>query len=266
MYGYSRQAYYKRRSRRKEKERVKQEVVEFVQEKRRRQTEEGAKKLYRKFRQESQTKIGRDQFIDVIRDVGLLVKRRRRWVKTTDSRHSFKTYPNLIKDKKIERVGQVVVADITYLETYEGFCFLSLLTDYYSRRIVGYAVSERLTVEGSLEALEMAVKNLPAGVKPIHHSDRGVQYCCHAYRNRLRKAGARISMTEEDHVYENALAERINGILKQELGLGRKLATIEQARKIVREAVEIYNGERLHMSLGYQTPNSVFRVSKSCLN
>jgi len=177
MYGYSRQAYYKRRSRRKEKERVKQEVVEFVQEKRKRQTEEGAKKLYRKFRQESQTKIGRDQFIDVIRDVGLLVKRRRRWVKTTDSRHSFKTYPNLIKDKKIERVGQVVVADITYLETYEGFCFLSLLTDYYSRRIVGYAVSERLTVEGSLEALEMAVKNLPAGVKPIHHSDRGVQYC-----------------------------------------------------------------------------------------
>lgn len=258
IYGYSRQAYYKRRGREEEQNQIKQEVIEFVLKKRHRQPQEGAKKLYLKFRKERNIKIGRDRFIDVMRDAKLLVERKRRYARTTDSRHGFRTYKNMVKNLTDIKVGTVIVGDITYLDTDEGFCFLSLLTDMTSRKIIGYEVSDRLMVEGSLKALDMAIRILPKNARFIHHSDRGVQYCCHAYINRLGEVNAQVSMTEEDHVYENALAERVNGILKQEFGLWRKFSSIEEARRAVKEAIEIYNGERLHMSLGYQTPNEVF--------
>jgi len=237
---------------------VANEVIEFVQCKRKRQTEEGAKKLHRKFRKESLTYIGRDQFIEVMREAGLLLERKRRWARTTDSRHRFKKHKNLVKGLAEVRVGDVVVGDITYLETSKGFCYLSLLTEMRSRKIIGYWVNDSLMVEGCLKALEMAIRNLPKDARFIHHSDRGIQYCCHAYVDRLGAAKAQISMTEEDHVYENALAERVNGILKQEFRLWRKFSSVEDARRAVKEAVEIYNEERLHMSLGYCTPEEVF--------
>lgn len=264
MYGYSRQAYYKRKSCYKERERLKDEVIMFVQGKRKRQPEEGSKKLYRKFRAESETKIGRDRFLDVMRGAGLLLERKRRWARTTDSRHSFRMHKNLVKDLEQIEVGDVVAGDITYLDAENDFYYLSLLTEMRSRKIVGYALSENLQVEGCLKALEMAIKNMPKGF--IHHSDRGIQYCCHAYVNRLKSVFARVSMTEENHVYENAMAERVNGILKQELGLDGRFRTIEEARQAVKEAVEIYNEERLHMSLDYKTPNEVFMANRGQWN
>jgi transposase InsO family protein len=147
------------------------------------------------------------------------------------------------------------VSDITYIATEDGFCYLSLITDVYSRKVVGYSLSQSLSIEGSLEALEKALASrTKKAQKLIHHSDRGVQYCSHAYVHRLQDAGITISMTEENHVYENALAERVNGILKMELGLGEKLLSYSVAQKLVSEAIDIYNNERLHMSLDYITP------------
>jgi transposase InsO family protein len=198
--------------------------------------------------------IGRDRLFRVLRMRGLLVRRKKRYVRTTQSAHRFKVYKNLIWDKKAERTERVYVADITYIDTMEGYCYLSLITDQYSRKIVGYAISKSLSIEGSVEALQMALgrtKN-PKGL--IHHSDRGIQYCSKGYTDVLKKKGVEISMTEENHVYENALAERVNGILKEELQLGERLISHKVGKKLVAEAVKIYNEERLHMSLDYVTP------------
>ena len=171
-----------------------------------------------------------------------------------EERHRLRKYGNLIRDLEINRPNQVHVADITYLETLEGFCYLALITDAYSRKIVGYDVSRSLTFEGSLRALQMALAQLSGPIQLIHHSDRGIQYCCHAYVELLNKHGVQISMTEEQHVYENAKAERVNGILKSEFLLGDCLASIDLAERMVKDTIPIYNNERLHLSLNYQTP------------
>lgn len=198
--------------------------------------------------------IGRDRLLSVLRKKGLLVRRKKKYVRTTQSVHRFKVYKNLILDKKAQRAERVYVADITYIDTMEGNCYLSLITDQYSRKIVGYALSKSLSIEGSVEALEMALRRTKKPQALIHHSDRGIQYCSKGYTDLLRKKGVRISMTEENHVYENALAERVNGILKEELKLGEKLISYSVAKRLVDEAVKIYNEERLHMSLDYITP------------
>lgn len=198
---------------------------------------------------------GRDRLHETLKEAGLLVRRRRSYRRTTDSQHGFKVYKNLVRDKRVERAEEVLVSDITYLETTEGFCYLSLVTDLYSRKILGYEVSRSLSIEGSLKALETAVSQLKDPRGTIHHSDRGIQYCSKAYVQRLERSEMKISMTERDHVYENALAERVNGILKDEFMLGERLASYEIARTMVKEAVEIYNNERLHMSLDYVTPH-----------
>jgi transposase InsO family protein len=165
-----------------------------------------------------------------------------------------KVYKNLIKEEEAQRPEQVFVADITYLETMEGYCYLSLITDWYSRKIMGYAVSRSLSIEGSVRALKMALRMTKNPKLLIHHSDRGIQYCSKGYTEILKKQGVRISMTEENHVYENAVAERVNGILKDELQLGEKLVSFRVAERMVKEAIQIYNEERLHMSLKYMTP------------
>ena len=198
--------------------------------------------------------IGRDRLFGVLRRNGLLVKKKRKYVRTTQSAHRFKVYKNLIWDEKVKRCEGVYVADITYLDTLEGYCYLSLITDQYSRKIVGYALSKSLSIEGSVEALQMALRETKNPKELIHHSDRGIQYCSRGYTELLKKKGVQISMTEENHVYENALAERVNGILKDELQLGKKLLSYSMAKELVDEAVKIYNEERLHMSLGYITP------------
>jgi transposase InsO family protein len=198
--------------------------------------------------------VGRDHLFELLRAHNLLIRRRRNARQTTDSRHRLDKHRNRIRDLEITRPNQVYVADITYLQTLEGFCYLALLTDAYSRKIVGYDVSRSLSIEGSLRALEMALKALPGTLPLIHHSDRGIQYCSHAYVDLLMKHGVQISMTEDNHVYENAKAERVNGILKNEFLLDETLASVDVAKQLVPDSIQIYNNERLHLSLNYQTP------------
>ena len=198
--------------------------------------------------------IGRDRFFNLLRKNNLLVQKRKKYVRTTQSYHRFKIYRNLIKSIKIDCPNQVYVADITYLRTLEGFCYLALITDAYSRKIVGYDVSQSLNIDGSIRTLKMALKGVKKPNELIHHSDRGIQYCSHDYVNILKDKNVKISMTEENHVYENALAERVNGILKTEFMLGETLSSFEIAKELVRESIKIYNEERPHMSINYLTP------------
>jgi transposase InsO family protein len=153
--------------------------------------------------------------------------------------------------------GQAVVSDITYIRTCEGFMYLALMMDAYSRVVVGYDCSDSLESQGAVGALKMAISGgrLQAGC--VHHSDRGSQYCCKDYVGRLRSGGFKISMTEDNHCYENASAERLNGILKQEYGLGNGFVSKSQARRSVAEAVRLYNWRRPHQSLNYRVPMAV---------
>ena len=152
------------------------------------------------------------------------------------------------------------VSDVTYLRSVEGFSFLALITDKWSRKVVGHYCADTLRAEGCLQALEKALESLPNQAKPIHHSDRGSQYCSHEYVNRLSERQLGISMTETDHCAENALAERMNGILKQEYGLGTEFVTKELAQKAVAQGIWLYNGRRPHTELDYQVPDKVHRV------
>lgn len=203
--------------------------------------------------------LGRDRFFDLLRRNDLLVKPiKRKWRTTWPG---FWRCPNLLEGLQITVVQQVWVADITYLETEQGFCYLSLLTDAHSRRIVGYDLSSSLSAEGGLRCLEMAIKQAAFSLTGlIHHSDHGVQYTCHAYRDRLTEKGIRSSMGAVGNCYENALAERMNGILKLEYGLGGLFVNFHQARQAVKEAVWLYNFERPHLALDYQTP-AVFHAA-----
>jgi transposase InsO family protein len=218
----------------------------------------GGRKLYNEIKpvlEEMRFKFGRDRLFDLLRRENLLVRRKKKYVKTTNSRHRFRKYRNLVKDLSINRPNQVYVADITYIRTLSGFCYLSLLTDACSRKIVGYHLSRSLSIEGCLKALKKALSALPKGVNVIHHSDRGIQYCCDEYTTLLNKHGVKISMTEDNHIYENAMAERVNGILKDEFMLGETLKSYEVACHMVKEAVNIYNTKRPHQSLGYEKPS-----------
>jgi transposase InsO family protein len=255
--GKTRQGYYKHQQVVHRREKIERMILDHVRDYRCRQPRVGTRKLHHYLLRKG-VDIGRDRLFDLLRPRDLLVKPRRRYVRTTHSNHWYRTYRNLIKERTVQRPGEVVVGDITYLETREGFCYLSLLTDVYSRKIVGYHLSESLAVEGSLKALEMALKSIKNTNGLIHHSDRGVQYCCKAYTDRLTEAKARISMTEESHVYENAMAERVNGILKTEFLLGECLPCFSIAQKMVKEVIDIYNNERVHMSIDYMTPAEKF--------
>jgi transposase InsO family protein len=233
-------------------------IIKRVLELRRHMPKLGGRKLYHEIKPELEDmgfKFGRDRFFDLLRRERLLIRRKRKYIKTTNSYHRFRKYRNLIKDFSIDRPNQVYVADITYIRTLSGFCYLSLLTDACSRKIVGYHLSRTLGIEGCLCALKKALSALPKRASIIHHSDRGIQYCCEEYTTLLHRCGAKISMTEGNHVYENAVAERVNGILKDEFMLGETLASFEIAREMVREAIAIYNEERPHQSLGYEKPS-----------
>jgi transposase InsO family protein len=155
--------------------------------------------------------------------------------------------------------NQAWASDITYIRTDEGFVYLSLLMDLWSRKIVGYHAGDTLEADGALGALDMALRDLPKGAYPVHHSDRGYQYCSHRYVERLQARGLGISMTEELHCYENAHAERLNGILKQEYGLGCSFRRKQQALEAIDEGVFLYNTKRPHLSLNYETPENMHR-------
>jgi transposase InsO family protein len=192
----------------------------------------------------------------------MLIRRRRSFrPRTTDSRHRFAFYDNLLKEAVLTSSGEAVVSDITYIRTDEGFMYVSLVMDAYSRAIVGYNCSSSLSVEGSLVAIRMAIRQLGDCRGMIHHSDRGLQYCCGEYVRLLKNSGMRISMTQENHCYENASAERLNGILKQEYGLGKCFLRKSDVAVALREAVELYNWRRPHQSLGYRVPMEVHAVA-----
>ena len=174
--------------------------------------------------------LGRDALFDLLRQQGLLVERVKKRISTTNSKHRFYIYHNLLKDLGIISRNQVLVADITYLETSQGFCYLALITEVYSRKIVGYDLSESLGIEGSLRALTMALELTQAPQGMIHHSDRGVQYCSKAYVQMLKNHQFQISMADKGNPYENAIAERINGILKEEFLLNQGFCSFLQAR------------------------------------
>jgi len=259
-YGYSRQGYYQHRRLADQRQHEESVILATVRQFRCQQPRVGGRKLHYML-QDCGVYVGRDRLFEILRDHHMLVQRRKRYTRTTDSRHPFRYYSNLIKDIRIDRPGQVYVSDITYIHTLEGFQYLALVTDYYSRKIVGYNLSDSLSIEGSIRALRMALQQLKEPSELIHHSDRGVQYCSKAYVDLLNKHGVKISMTEQDHVYENALAERVNGILKDEFCLGDTLRSKHIARTMVKESVKIYNQSRLHMSLNYRTPESVYATT-----
>lgn len=200
--------------------------------------------------------IGRDKLFDILGDYGLLVRRRkRRKAITTNSDHPFKKYPNLIKGMTPTGSGQLWVSDITYIRLKEKFGYLSLVTDAYSRKIMGYCLWPTLKKEGPLLALEKAIAARGTPDRLIHHSDRGLQYCCSSYISNLNKQQIAISMTEKGDPYENAIAERVNGILKTEFGLDRKFDNFQQARAAVVYAIHTYNSIRPHASINYLTPD-----------
>jgi transposase InsO family protein len=166
-------------------------------------------------------------------------------------------FTNQIKELEVTGANQVWVSDITYVRTGEGFLYLALITDRWSRKIVGHHCGDSLEAEGCLKALDLALKELPEEARPIHHSDRGSQYCCHLYVDRLLERQLGVSMTEKDHCAENAMAERMNGILKQEYGLGVEFPTKADALRAVAQGIWLYNTRRLHAGLGYRVPEQV---------
>lgn len=222
----------------------------------------GAVKLLKKIRpalERQQITIGRDQFFALLRSHQMLVRPAASGPRTTDSRHGLRTYENRLVGTTVTAAHQALVADITYIRTDVGFRYLALVMDAYSRKVVGYDLSASLTIEGSLRALRMAIRQVPqqqrAGL--LHHSDRGVQYCSGAYTAELRAHQMSISMAAVGDPYENAKAERLNGILKNEYLLGSGFRSEAQARQAVTQAIALYNTDRPHQALEYQTPEQV---------
>jgi putative transposase len=254
--GKSRQSYYKRSLGQEEKPLKEELIVQQVIGYRRLQPRIGGKKLFilmRPFIRQHQLKIGRDAFLTVLRKYGLLNKRRRGKPQTTDSNHWMKKYPDLIKEWAPTASDQLWVSDITYLELCDEDAFLSLVTDAYSRKIVGFHVSKSLKAAGCIQALQMAVSGRSKINGLIHHSDRGAQYCCGEYVNALKSCEINISMTQSGNPRDNAIAERVNGILKMEL-LEPIFADLDTARAAVIKAVNTYNYLRPHSSISMLTP------------
>ncbi|HVU17016.1 MAG TPA: IS3 family transposase [Candidatus Didemnitutus sp.] len=254
--GLSRQGYYQGRGERRRRDHHDAEVLEAVRAIRRQQPRVGARKLQHQLRQHGQ-RIGRDRLFGLLRRQELLVVPKRRKARTTYYDRALPVYRNLLYELAPTRPHQVWVSDMTFISTEEGFLYLSLITDLMSRRIVGWHAGLSGQASEAVQALHMAIAALPPGRWPIHHSDRGSQYCCHEYVAVLNARALPISMTEENHCYENAHAERVNGILKDEFNLDRIFASRRQARHAIAEAIHTYNSSRLHFSLQLRTPDAV---------
>lgn len=261
----SRQNYYARHCRR-QRRKVDGDLVEgLVQRERRLQPRLGTRKLYHLLKPELEqtgVRIGRDRMFEELRNRDLLVEPvPAQYPHTTQSYHNLPVFRNLVKDLEVKAPNEVWVSDLTYLRTVEGCLYLALITDKYSRKIVGWNVGDTLEAVGCVRALERALEDLPEGSSPIHHSDQGCQYCCHQYVGRLEERGLQLSMTEANHCAENALAERMNGILKQEYGLGAEFGSKTMAHAAVRQGIELYNTRRPHSALGNRFPAQVHQAA-----
>jgi len=203
-------------------------------------------------------KVGRDTLFNILRKHQMLTLRKKYSTRTTNSHHRFYKYNNIIKDIDVTKPNQVWVSDITYIRTVKGFCYLALITDMHSRKIVGYDLSDSLELKGCVRALNKAIYQAKNIKHLIHHSDRGIQYCSNVYTQILKRNNINISMTEENHCYENAMAERVNGILKDEFYLDQTFTDVAHAKRATKNAINLYNEIRLHLSLDYKTPNMVY--------
>jgi transposase InsO family protein len=262
--GMTRQNFYKGRRARLRAAADAGLVAELVKRERALQPRLGGRKLYTILAAEladAGAPLGRDRFFAVLREKGLLVPPLPKSPRTTRFEPCLPVFRNLVAGLELSGPNQAWAADITYIRTDEGFLYLSLITDMWSRKIVGFHVGDSLETEGTLRALAMALLSLSCDEKPIHHSDRGCQYASHLYVGTLQEAGLPISMTEVLHCYENAMAERVNGILKQEYYLGSCFRSKGHAQAAVAQAVDLYNTRRPHMSLGYETPEKMHRIA-----
>lgn len=264
LFGRSKQAYYQR-SKYNYREEVKSEILcQLIEKQRKLMPKIGGRKLLRLIEPglPEELRMGRDSFFDFLRERGFLVRKARNRVRTTYSNHWMHKYPNLIKDFTPTGPHQLWVGDITYILTSDGFVYLSLITDAYSRKIIGWALGDTLEAIHSIIALNMAIEQLPRGIKKVfHHSDRGVQYCSNEYVKILKKRHFQISMTESGDPRDNAIAERVNGILKDEWLNQMKFSSIGQVSRELCEVIRIYNEKRPHSSLGMMTPKEAHNQS-----
>ena len=268
-FGYSKQSYYKQ-SKCTEQGTLKEEVIVGLIKKKREIWKRGSgRNLHQSLQKEFKThdiKIGRDKFFDLLRNNHLLIKSKRSRTKTTCSYHHFNRYKNLIENTMPARANEVWVADITYLwlKPQDKFCYLSIITDLYSRKIVGHCVHETLNVKGCINALKQALKIRKDKTQTlIHHSDRGVQYCCHAYVKLLQKHQVQISMTQTGDPLENAVAERIHKTIKEEFTNDRQInfCNIEEAKTEIEKFIGFYNQHRPHRSVQWLTPNEAYQCT-----
>jgi putative transposase len=267
VFGKSRQGWYYTINQGSKQDMTDSLVVKMVMEIREQQPCIGTRKLYHlltpKFK-EHKLKMGRDKLFEILERYGLLIRYRKRKAITTDSNHSFYKYDNLIQQLTLRAKDQLWVSDITYLRLKDGFAYLSLITDAFSRKIVGYCLWASLAAQGCVNALEMALEQINRRnpmCNLIHHSDRGVQYCCADYVQQLKAYNIQISMSYNGDPYQNAIAERVNGILKMEFGLHRSFESMGKANEAVHSAVELYNNKRPHSSLSYLTPNQAHHLT-----
>ena len=258
-FGISKQAFYKRLATHQKSNQQEQAILNLVEQVRKEMPKTGSLKLYKSIKPalvEKNIKMGRDRFYLLLRRHRLLIPRTKRAHITTNSRHHFYKYPNLVKDFIPTAAEQLWVSDITYIKTDGGNAYLALVTDAYSKKIMGYKIDDHMKTSLCIDALQMALKQRKyPDQKLIHHSDRGLQYCNPTYTNFAERNGINISMTQQYDPYENAVAERINGILKQEFGLGKTIVSLKLAQKMVKKAVKIYNSKRMHYSLEFKTPD-----------
>jgi len=243
---------------------LEQQIINIVRKKRKSLPREGVRKLKKSLHNEftkANLKVGRDTLFNILRKHQMLTLRKKTSARTTNSHHRFYKYKNIIKDVKVTKPNQVWVSDITYIRTVKGFCYLALITDMHSRKIVGYDISDSLELKGCVRALNKAIYQAKNINRLIHHSDRGIQYCSNQYTQILKRKKIDISMTEENHCYENAMAERVNGILKDEFYLDQTFTNVAHAKRATKNAINLYNQIRLHLSLDYKTPNMVYKLS-----
>lgn len=260
----NRQCFYKAKRREEKQKKVGLAVVKLVQKVRQGMERTGTRKLYPDLvplLKEAGIKMGRDKVHAVLKEHDQLIKPSKNYKVTTDSRHQFRKHKNelqpLLDNDLLVKPEQVFVCDITYIRIGKHFAYLFLITDAYSRKIMGWTINFTMKVKDAKKAVKMACKNRIYKYEVIHHSDRGIQYCTPSYINYIKSKGMLPSMTQDDHVYENSIAERVNGILKTEFGLAKGFATLKEARNVILQAIQIYNGKRRHYSLELLTPNFV---------
>jgi len=261
LLGYTRQALHKK------EQRIEQNLIEAdlvineVKQIRKEQTRLGTKKVYSLIKpglNKHNIKLGRDAFFDLLREFGMLVKPLHSRHYSTNSHHHFYKHPNLVKGYNPHAPNQLWVSDITYIEVKGKFMYLFLITDAYSRKIVGWYLSKNYSTQGALKALKMALDENRKIKGLIHHSDRGIQYCCKEYVSILKSKKIKISMTENGDPYENAIAERVNGILKTEY-LKKRYEDQLSANKDMEKVIYLYNCKRPHLSIEMRVPAYVHK-------